>query len=69
MHDSIHTADSAAGSPLSLFLAAFEGVPQSGSRELRLDQEELQALKNRFPQAVFTLLEESGDKSWYQVTI
>jgi hypothetical protein len=55
-------------SALTLFLAAFDGVPQRGSRELRLSEEELEELCALFPQAVFTPMEENGVRRWYRVT-
>ena len=52
-----------------LLLAAFDGVPQPGTRELRLSEEERQQLNEQFPNLSFQVLEDSGEKTWYQVTI
>lgn len=65
MQNNTEPADSA----LSLLLAAFEGVPRPGTRELRLSEPEVAQLRQRFPDAVFTPLERSGDKWWYAVTL
>lgn len=56
-------------SALSLFLAAFDGVPQPGTRQLRLSDAEKQELADCFPSAAFVPLEQSGEKRWYQVTV
>lgn len=56
-------------SSLALLLAAFDGVPHSGSRELRLSQEERLELEELLPQAEFQALDDSGERCWYQVTL
>lgn len=52
-----------------LFLAAFDGVPQPGTRELRLSDRERDLLARRFPTAEFFPDQPSGDKTWYRVVI
>ena len=64
--DNTPTAQS---STLALFLAAFDGVPHPGSRELRLNEEERRELKGLFPQAEFTALSQGGESCWYRVTL
>lgn len=51
----------------NLLLAAFDGVPQPGCREIRLSEAERQQLAEVFPDAVFHFMEESGEKNWYRV--
>lgn len=68
-----HPSTSATYAPrigaVALLLAAFDGVPQPGTRELRLSPAECQALTERFPGIALLPLEPSGDKTWYQVTL
>lgn len=55
--------------PLALLLAAFDGVPHAGSRELRLSKAEQLELKAAFPHAVFEALCPDEDLCWYRVTL
>ena len=57
-------------SALSLFIAAFDGMPIRGSRELRLSLWEVEALKKQFPAARFQpILPTLDGKLWYRVQV
>ncbi|MCD7929600.1 MAG: hypothetical protein LUF86_05515 [Clostridiales bacterium] len=60
---------SAPGSPLALLLAAFDGVPHPGSRELRLTEAERRELSEAFPLARFDALDDGAPRRWYRVTL
>ncbi|MCD7821483.1 MAG: hypothetical protein LUG64_04645 [Clostridiales bacterium] len=63
------TKFSAPGSPLALLLAAFDGVPHPGSRELRLTEAERRELTEAFPLARFDALEGAAPCRWYRITL
>ncbi|MCC8074665.1 MAG: hypothetical protein LIO95_01765 [Clostridiales bacterium] len=61
---------SAPGSPLALLLAAFDGVPHPGSRELRLTEAERRELTEAFPLARFDALDSDAEPcQWYRITL
>ncbi len=60
---------SAPGSPLALLLAAFDGVPHPGSRELRLTEAERRELTEAFPLARFDALDSESPRRWYRITL
>lgn len=49
--------------------AVFEGEPGCGSREVRLSDEEAEAVRQAWPSATLTLLSRSGgEKNWYTLS-
>ena len=57
-------------SALSLLIAAFDGMPVLGRRELRLSPQEVEELQALFPAAAFQPADPTPDgKRWYWVQL
>ena len=55
---------------MSLLIAAFDGMPVRGRRELRLSPQEVEELQALFPAAAFQPADPTPDgKRWYWVQL